>query len=408
MLPIQKYIEHFTEVWEKSPNHLPAFSREYSNAEQLIRENNYNKFQLNLKKLQSHKAAFKIRNNKENPFFPLFKNFLETVFDFEKRQLKIILSEQFKNVSKDFFYKARKFGSELEPVNIYQGMRNVWIMNGIQFMMDVPVEISPSVFAYSMIYPYSDNFLDDITIGDVDKKEFSRRFNMRLHGENVEPFNFIEEQLFKLVGMFEFQFPRNEFSGVYESLYAIQQGQTNSLKLLQSNGLSEKGIKDICFEKGGASVLADGYLVAGKLSQEQEQALFGYGIYLQLLDDIQDVKEDLKAETKTMFSFLNQNDLGGYVNQSIHFGRYVLERMKCFSGVQNIEFLDLMNRSIETMIIESVGLNHTRYSVDYLKEIEKFSPLHFNFIRNKRSESKSQRFSIFQKYFDREKSEAVK
>jgi len=67
-----------------------------------------------------------------------------------------------------------------------------------------------------------------------------------------------------------------------------------------------------------------------------------------------------------------------------------------------------MNRSIETMIIESVGLNHTRYSVDYLKEIEKFSPLHFNFIRNKRSESKSQRFSIFQKYFDREKSEAVK
>ena len=85
-------------------------------------------------------------------------------------------------------------------------------------------------------------------------------------------------------------------------MYAIQKGQTDSLKLLQDNGLKESGIKDICFEKGGASVLADGYLVAGRLTTEQERALFGYGVYLQLLDDIQDVNEDTESNTRTIFS----------------------------------------------------------------------------------------------------------
>jgi hypothetical protein len=259
---------------------------------------------------------------------------------------------------------------------------------------------TPSVFAYSMIYPYSDNYLDDPEITNHEKQLFSERFNKRLHGDPQKPENFTEEQLFKLVGMFEEEFSRKEFSKVYESLYAIQTGQTNSLELIASNRLSDEKIKNICFEKGGASVLADGYLVAGKLNRQQEQALFGYGIYLQLLDDIQDVKEDSLAFTKTMFSCLPEQNLGKFVNKTIHFGRKALGEMRCFAGIKNDDFLDLMNRSIETMIIESVGLNNSWYESHYLERLENFSPLHFAFVREKRAQSKSQRFAMFQKYFD--------
>jgi hypothetical protein len=280
-------------------------------------------------------------------------------------------------------------------------MRNVWIMNGLQLMMGLPVEITPSVFAYSMIYPYSDNLLDDPNISDAEKKDFSRRFNRRLHGEHVESQNHAESQLFRLVGMFEKQFPRNNFPGVYESLYAIQQGQTRSLNLMNSNGMEESVVREICFEKGGASVLADGYLVAGRLTPQQEQALFGYGIYLQLLDDIQDVKEDAEANTKTLFSCLDGTpDLSAFVNRTIHFGRRAMEELRCFNGTEMETMLRLMNRSIETMIIESVGLNPDSYSDDYLQSLERYSPLRFEFIRQKRSKSKSQRFSMFKKYFE--------
>jgi hypothetical protein len=228
-----------------------------------------------------------------------------------------------------------------------------------------------------------------------------------LHGENVAPINHTEKQLFQLVGMFEEQYNRIDFPEVYQSLYAIQKGQTDSLKLLKTGGLTESEIRRICFEKGGASVLADGYLVAGKLTKQEEQALFGYGIYLQLLDDIQDMKEDADANTKTMCTSLQRAHLGEFVNRTIHFGRVALEEMKCFEAPNVDVFLNLMNRSIETMAIESVGLNETGFSKDYLAEMEKYSPLHFNYIRQKKSQSKSQRFALFQKYFEQRKPELL-
>jgi hypothetical protein len=402
MLAVESYINHFAKIWEKSAETLPGFNRSYSAEEQNARENNFNAFQEKVKSFQSKKniRALKERDPGQT-FFPVFRAFLQNVFDFEPDQLEIILSSEFKNVSKDFFYKARKFGTELSPDNIYQGMRNVWIMNGLQLMMGVPVEITPSVFAYSMIYPYSDNLLDDLSITAKEKQEFSYRFNQRLHGENVVPYNHTESQLFLLVGLFEEQFPRNEFPEVYESLYAIQQGQTCSLNLINCNGLEESVVREICFEKGGASVLADGYLVAGRLTSEQERALFGYGIYLQLLDDIQDVKEDAEAHTKTLFSCLDGTpDLGAFVNKTIHFGRIAMEELRCFNGTEMETMLRLMNRSIETMVIESVGLNPDSYSEKYLQTLEKNSPLRFEFIRKKRTQSKSQRFSMFKKYFE--------
>ena len=407
MLFVQSYIDHFIKIWEISSNSFPAFNGDFSEQEKCEREGNYESFQNKIKELQSRKNKQQFRNNPGESIFPLFKGFLKTVFDFEKEQLNIILSEDFKNVSKDFFYKARAFGPELKPENIYQGLRNVWIMNGVQLMMEIPVKITPSVFAYSMIYPYSDNYLDDPTITAEEKQDFSKRFNERLHGEMVQSQNFTEEQLFKLVTLFEDEFSRNEYPEVYESLYAIQQGQTNSLKLINKNGISDATIINICFEKGGASVLADGYLVAGKLTKEQEQALFGYGVYLQLLDDIQDVKEDCSAHTKTIFSCLDKQELGEFVNKTFNFGRVVLDEMLCFPEAANGDFLDLMKRSIETMIIEAAGLNNNLYSEDYLAELEKYSPLHFEFIRKKRTQSKSQRFAIFQKYFNQPVKERV-
>jgi hypothetical protein len=200
MLTVETYIDHFIRIWEQSPKSFPVFNRSYSENEQQERENNFDQIQLKMKSLQSRSAIKKLRNsNPESKFFPVFRSFLRDIFDFEEAHLEIILSEQFRGVSKEFFYQSRDFGPELTPENIYQGLRNVWIMNGLQLMMNIPVEISPSVFAYSMIYPYSDNFLDDPKISGKEKQEFSLRFNRRLHGEHIKPLNHTETQLFQLV-----------------------------------------------------------------------------------------------------------------------------------------------------------------------------------------------------------------
>lgn len=402
MPAVKLYIDYFIGIWDRSPADFPKFPRSYSTEEQDEREVRFIHIQEKVKKLQSKKNHRRLKEGDAGKtFFPVFRDFMESVFDFDRSHLEIILSDSFKNVSKEFFYKARQFGPELSPENIYQGLRNVWIMNGLQLMMGLPVEITPSVFAYSMIYPYSDNLLDDASLTGEEKREFSTRFSRRLHGEVMVPKNFTELQLFNLVSMIESQFPRIDFPGVYESLYAIHNGQTRSLKLINCNGLEEKVVREICFEKGGASVLADGYLVAGKLSSEQERALFGYGVYLQLLDDIQDIKEDTAGNTKTLFACRGASvDLEAFLYKTIHFGRSAMEELRCFEGTEMNSMLGLMNRSIESMVIESVGLNTEAFSDECLNNLENHSPLRFQFLRDKKSKSKSQRFNLFKKYFD--------
>jgi hypothetical protein len=388
-------------MWENSSDDFPHFPKQYDKAEKHLREAQFEQIQQQMQAFQKKANVRKLKGTKpESVFFPMFRTFLQNVFDFEPDQLSIILSDQFKHVSRDFFYAARKFGPELTPENIYQGLRNVWIMNGLQLMLEKPVEITPSVFAYSMIYPYSDNLLDDPAISAVEKRDFSFRFYKRLKGEDVIPESFIESQLYKLVGMIESQYDRNEFSEVYESLLAIHRAQTESLKLVKAESLNQSELLSICFEKGGTSVLADGYLVAGKLTKNQERALIGYGIYLQLLDDIQDAKEDAEAETTTACSKLTGEPMERFVNRTIIFGRTALEEMKSFGLNENNVFLNLMNKSIETMIIESVGLNNAGYSPQYLSFLEKYSPLHFDFVREKRSQSKSHRLAMFRKIFE--------
>ncbi len=399
---VQSYIEHFSDLWENSPKVFPDFACGYSPQQQGEREDRFSIIQEKLKKLQKKKNRQALKEGDAGKsFFPVFRDFLESVFDFERAHLEIILSDSFKNVSRDFFYKARQFGPELSPENIYQGLRNVWIMNGLQLMMGVPVEITPSVFSYSMIYPYSDNLLDDASLSGDEKREFSDRFNRRLHGEVSIPLNFTELQLFRLVSIIESQFPRREYPGVYESLYAIQKGQTRSLELMNCNGLEDRVVREICFEKGGASVLADGYLVAGRLSAGQERALFGYGVYLQLLDDIQDINEDAAGNTKTLFACRKERvTLESFLYKTIHFGRAAMEELRCFEGTEMDSMLGLMNRSIESMIIESVGLNPEAFPVKCLQQLERHSPLRFEFLRDKKSKSKSQRLSLFKKYFE--------
>ncbi len=401
MLPVNQYISHFTEVWEKSPDYL-FVCRKYLQAEQSERESGFNRIQAKLKSIQPRNKRMAVQEEKAaGIFFPVFRSFMENIFDYEPDQLDIILSDSFRNVSRDFFHQAREFGPELTSENLYQGLRNVWIMNGIQLMMDLPVEITSSVFAYSMIYPYSDNLLDDPAVSEGEKKAFSQRFNRRLHGESVEPCNHTEKQLFLLVEMIESQYPREQYPKVYESLYAIQRGQTRSLSLSGCNRMTDAEIREICFEKGGASVLADGYLVAGNLTQIEEQALFGYGIYLQLLDDVQDAREDAEASTQTLFSGRHANhSLDSLLNRTIHFGRNALQKMACFKSNNSETMIRLMNRSIEMMAVESVGLNPGSWSEEYLTALEEYSPLRFEFLRQKKSQSKSQRLALFKKYFE--------
>ena len=61
------------------------------------------------------------------------------------------------------------------------------------------MQLTPSIFAYSMLYPYSDNYLDDPSVSREAKLSFSVRFGRRLAGDAVASANPLEATIWRLI-----------------------------------------------------------------------------------------------------------------------------------------------------------------------------------------------------------------
>jgi len=384
---IQKYLEDYTFCWEKSAPDFPFIAQRFSLDEKQTREKILDQYIRTIKAVRNGKLnRKKLTENDERLFFANTRNFLRDGLDFTDVQLQVMFSDELTGVTRQFVRQARRFDSNLTFHDVFQACRNMWIMNGLQIVLGLPVKLTPSIFAYSLLYPYTDNLIDNPQISAIDKWIFSNNFYLRLAGKNPLPNNGPEKTIFSLVAMIEEEFPRLAYPEVYQSLLAIHEAQTQSMKLIHSgDALSETETLKICMAKGGASVLADGYLVAGKLSPDQEYFLFGYGAYLQLLDDIQDVDEDRSAGLLTVFS-KNNELLDIKLNKTYWFGEKVM-RSLCLFGGQHIEvFQSLMRKSMDLFIIEAIAQNPDFYNNEYVAEMEYHSPFSFIYIQKRKEQ----------------------
>jgi hypothetical protein len=72
-----------------------------------------------------------------------------------------VFEKGFIRTTREFVENLKAFDPDLKIENVYQALRNVWIMNSLQIYLYLPIEYSDAIFAYSLIYPYTDNSLDD-------------------------------------------------------------------------------------------------------------------------------------------------------------------------------------------------------------------------------------------------------
>ena len=384
---LQNYTDRYSQICETCSTRLPQFSKSYSRSEKLQKEQILDQFLKTIKAFRKERIDGKSKKEfNERLFFENTRVFLRNGLDFSNSQLDLMFSDELIEVTKMFVRQARTFDPDLTFHDIFQACRNLWIMNGLQVIMNIPVQVTPSLFAYSLLYPYTDNLIDDPQISGYEKLIFSERFRDRLSGQILNPINKTENAVFSLVEMIENQYSRTEFPEVYESLLDIHDAQTNSLRLIQeSETLSDHEILKICITKGGASVLADGYLVAGKLTAERKDFLFGYGAYLQLLDDIQDLNEDHQAGLMTVFSRLAfQSPLYEKLNKTYSFGEQVMKSLEHFDGLHIDLFQSLMRKSMDLFIIEAIAQNNEAYNPKYISEFEKYSPFHFSKIQKRK------------------------
>lgn len=397
---IEFYLNEFTQLWNNSSPEFSSINQVVSLEEKLEREEALMKFSKSLrsdvdfKKLNVEAKEQLIRQFQEG-----IGQFFMNSLNFSPHEAAIVGQSGLMGITKEFMMMARRFDPEVQIDDVFQASRNLWIVNSLQIMMNAPVKLTPSIFAYSMLYPYSDNYLDDPVVTSGEKLAFSQRFRQRLEGTQVIPANEREKIIFDLVAMIEGDWDREQFPGVYESLLAIHDAQTKSILLIagQSN-IPESELLSICLEKGGTSVLADGYLINGKMTKEQELFCFGFGAFLQFVDDIQDVTEDSEGHLTTLFTYAaTAKKLETFVNKTISFGKTVMGDLSCFTGQVLTDMSSLMIKSNAFLLNEAVGLNSNFFSPAYSAIFETTSPFRYEFIRKRRSNLESNRISLMKK-----------
>jgi hypothetical protein len=288
---------------------------------------------------------------------------------------RLLFGDAFFAASVTFARSARAFDPELRMADLWQALRNVWIGNSLQMVLGLPLRLGQGLFAYSMLYPVTDNLLDDPSLPASAKRAFNHRLGHRLAGLPVLPASDREAAAFRLVGQIEHELPRRDFAEVYESLLAIHRGQVRSLRQQSSPTLTDAQILDISCEKGGSSVLADLYLVSGRPDLEQQRFAFGYGVFLQLLDDLQDVEADLAVGHQTLFTrAAERGPLDELTARLLGFIERVLES-PLLARPELGDGRDLIRRNCVSLLMGAVAAQPRRFSSRFRRRLERQWPL---------------------------------
>ncbi len=376
--------QHFVDLWGECNTGFPELDSHYTAPEQTRNEKSLLRFLDQVEHMLSNPPhsreeaqSVKLRLGAAS------RCLAEEVLDLTKTQLDLLPADTFSNVAEEFVRRARRFDPKLSMEDIYQAERNAWTAHGLQWLLGRPVELSPSIFAYSLLYPYTDNTLDDPGIASAAKQAFNERLGRRLAGDKLSPSGAQEKAIFKLVGMIEEQYSRSDHPAVFESLLAIHHAQSESLKLLRRAGApGEVDVLGLSFYKGGTSVLADGYLAGGSLTERQRQYTYGHGIFAQLLDDMEDVEQDGQAGRLTLYS-QSAGPLDAPASRTFHFGRRILMGLDCFEVDESVRAL--IRKGAGLILIDAIARTDRYYTPSYLRELEACFPYRFSFLKEQRN-----------------------
>ncbi len=378
---IERYKEKYLRLWWGASSGVPEMGRAYPEKQQRAIEKELFRFiDQASEKIHGYPVERETQKVWMEDFVAEVKNFSRNFLALSEMALDTVLQEDYVRSTRMFVEKVKGFDPVLPIENVYQALRNAWIMNSLQMYLGLQVRFLDSIFAYSMIYPYMDNYLDDVSLPLEKKLEMISRLRSWLEGEDVSPENKNEEKISRLIKMIEAEYERENFPAVYQGMLSIFNAQLKSLTQQKGHILPfEIDILDLSFEKGGTSVLADGFLVSGTLSEKEEDFCFGFGAYLQLADDIQDFVVDKKNRHGTIFSLTAERyNLDHLANKLLNFIATCVDAELDERNQNEQALKELILRNCTLLILEAIGKNKAYYSKEYAGQMERHFPIRFS------------------------------
>ncbi len=192
-----------------------------------------------------------------------------------------------------------------------------------------------------------------------------------------------------LVARVEGEHDRPRRPDVYDSLLAIHRAQVASLRQQGPAGaLRPDELLAIAVEKGGTSVLADLHLVAEAVSEAEAGFAFGYGVFLQMLDDLQDVRADGERGHATLFSTAAAlGPLDALAGRLCRFIDRVTFGSGRFGAAEYGQRLDLIRRNCRLLLVGAIAEQEPLFSRAFVGALEEHWPFDFASMRRLRRDA---------------------
>lgn len=338
---------------------------------------------------------------------------------------------EFKEETKRFVRQTRSFDPELSAENIWQALRNYFIYAVIADLQGQKQECKEAVLAYSLLYPYTDNFIDEKGHTKQQKKEYNRMIADILQGIQVTPEKRmsgmpqkevsetlekkmskkrirekgISEKTSQLLKLLLDSYTGEKNQKIRSLLLMMLEAQNGSIR--QQTGkeeLTKEEILDISVYKGSISVLIDYFFTTEKLREEEVRFYMKFGFFLQLADDLQDRKEDQKSGSKTLMVLsAKRGELEENVNRLLHYAHTIFSE---FTPV-NDRLKIFMEKHCYSLVLAAAMENPECFSREELRQMEQFFLVHMEFMqkflqKQKKAYEKSGRYfdQLLKKYGD--------
>lgn len=380
-------LEESLVLWRGASGNFPPLGRRYSKTEQLEREawfdeclDSIRAASFQIPETEAERTAVRVSISSS------LAEIAVSAIDLRDPYVETLLRDGFPSIGADLARCARSVDSGVSAADIFQASRNAWTTCGLQLLLGRTMELTPAIFAYSMLYPYSDNYLDGTGVPLEEKLEFSVRFGIRLAGSALQPKNELEAAVWQFIETIESQYARARYPKVYASLLGIHRAQEQSMLQLRSHAWPDDAndgfdIATLSFAKGGSSVLADAYLAAGSLTEPEIRFAFEWGVLLQLGDDLQDLQQDRDRGSLTLITQeAGRQPLDLLTNRILNFADAVMARLDNFATCRDL-VKELLKRSSRWLLVRAAAQAGEFYTRKYLSELETYSPVRFGFLK---------------------------
>lgn len=383
---IEGYTAGYAALWKTARSGTPRLGPDRGPDEQANRERQADQCLADIgRRLRQYPGTGAKREVWREDFLRTLQAMAKDCLGFSEAGLKLFFNRTAMDATRQFIREAKAFDPTMSDESLFQALRNLWVIHNLQLLLESKIALSPAAFGYSMLYPWTDNHLDDSRIPESLKIAFGGWLDGRLAGAGFTAPDAHAAQVSRFVGLIEECFCRQDYPEVYLSLRAIHGAQMASLRQQQVGGVAdEQSLLAITFQKGGTSVLTDAYLVRGWLSEAEADFMFGYGVLLQLMDDLQDLRNDLVNRHATIFTRQAANGLLDEVTSRLwSFAQTVLWSADRFASPRFQPLKTLIQENCKLLLLQSVACNRDYYSGGFAEELETCSPFRFSYLRRR-------------------------